>query len=390
MYIDPTGNTNAWLVDLAKAAGAKDSDIKWDGKTRTATITANGVTNTFKVDKYKNDQGHIVIDTNKFNDMFKTTNSFVNTSVTGSYVQCTITTITGSTPNVVSITVTNNMQKSSNSVSPRYTSVPGDNNGNITPDVNESNTKTYNYTYEDDPGRYYTDLTETLDELHVDPKSYNNFYDVRDRVYQIMKQKGCTSVTLGSIAQDMTGLHLLAIHTSWIEVYAGSQVEGLQQLGVNSSLMLTSAFAANRGVSTGWAQDVEDDYLTKSNRNNLKITAQRDTTEFNPPKVYTNSNGQITNGTYIIDKTGMDPHKTGSTSTTRSQFFFGVDAETATLDAAVYADQNSLWVNNQAKVPVTNGDIGVIGKTGQTTNWIEVTKTNTGFVHGWPCSAPNK
>ena len=78
---------------------------------------------------------------------------------------------------------------------------------------------------------------------------------------------------------------------------------------------------------------------------------------------------------------------TGSTTSGKSQFLFAVDAEKAVLDAASYADEFGLWVNNQAKVPIVNGNIGVIGRTGELTSWIEVTKTNTGFVHGWPSSS---
>jgi hypothetical protein len=105
---------------------------------------------------------------------------------------------------------------------------------------------------------------------------------------------------------------------------------------------------------------------------------------FKPPETYINSKGQITNGKYIIDEAGMAPHKTGSTTSGKGQFLYGVDAETATLDAAAYADANNLWVGNKAKVPVTNGMIGVTGKTGQLTNYINVYKTNTGFVHASP------
>ena len=107
--------------------------------------------------------------------------------------------------------------------------------------------------------------------------------------------------------------------------------------------------------------------------------------KFEPPRVSTNSKGQLTNGTYTIDSTGMAKHTTGSTVSGKSQFLFNVDANRAVLDAAAYADKYGLWINNQAKIPITNGNVGVVGRTGELTNWIEVTKTNTGFVHGWPC-----
>ena len=109
---------------------------------------------------------------------------------------------------------------------------------------------------------------------------------------------------------------------------------------------------------------------------------------FEPPKVFTNNKGQITNGKYTIDAKGMEPHTTGSTTSGKSQFLYGVDVEKATLDAAAYADANNLWVGNQAKVPVVDGMVGVTGKTGQLTNYINVYKTNTGFVHASPGNPP--
>lgn len=37
-----------------------------------------------------------------------------------------------------------------------------------------------------------------------------------------------------------------------------------------------------------------------------------------------------------------------------------------------------------ARVPVANGPVGVVGRTGQLTDWLKITRTDTGFVHGWP------
>ena len=65
----------------------------------------------------------------------------------------------------------------------------------------------------------------------------------------------------------------------------------------------------------------------------------------------------------------MTPHTNGYTSG-KSQFLFDVDANKATLDAATYADKYNLWTSNssdpsmfssKAKVPITNGYIGVTG-----------------------------
>jgi RHS repeat-associated protein len=105
---------------------------------------------------------------------------------------------------------------------------------------------------------------------------------------------------------------------------------------------------------------------------------------WNAPKIFKNIRGQLTNGRYILDSTGMEKHLTGNLATEKSQFLFNIDAQKAVLDAASYADNMGLWVNNQAKVTVTNGPVGVLGKTGGLTSCIEVTRTATGFVHGWP------
>jgi RHS repeat-associated protein len=112
------------------------------------------------------------------------------------------------------------------------------------------------------------------------------------------------------------------------------------------------------------------------------------TNEFRPPSITTNARGQLTNGTYTIDEVGMAAHKTGKTTGGKSQFLFSVDAEKATLDAAAYADHAGLWDVSKAKVPVINGPVGVQGSTGVLTNWINVYRTKTGFVHGAPGSAP--
>jgi hypothetical protein len=64
------------------------------------------------------------------------------------------------------------------------------------------------------------------------------------------------------------------------------------------------------------------------------------------------------------------------------------NADQAVLDAAAYADANNLWVRNQAKVYVTNSSVGVIGRTGELTNRINLYRTDTGFVHGSPGNAP--
>jgi hypothetical protein len=71
----------------------------------------------------------------------------------------------------------------------------------------------------------------------------------------------------------------------------------------------------------------------------------------------------------------------------KSQWWSHVDAERATLDAAAYADANRLWVANKAKVPVINGTVGVAGRTGEPTQWINIYRNKNGFVHGSPGGA---
>lgn len=76
----------------------------------------------------------------------------------------------------------------------------------------------------------------------------------------------------------------------------------------------------------------------------------------------------------------MAPHMTGSTTSGKSQFLSGVDADKAVLDAAWYADSNSLWLGNKAKVFVENGPVGISGGTGELTDWLNIYRTRTGFV----------
>ena len=117
-------------------------------------------------------------------------------------------------------------------------------------------------------------------------------------------------------------------------------------------------------------------------------TATTSTAVYNAPRIFRNAKNLLTNGKYFLDEVGMTKHMTGSLTGEKSQFLFRVDARKAVLDAAAYADEASLWIGNQAKVFVTNGPVGVIGRTGELTNWITITTTKTGFVHGWPSTGP--
>ena len=117
-------------------------------------------------------------------------------------------------------------------------------------------------------------------------------------------------------------------------------------------------------------------------------TATTSTAVFNAPRIFRTAKNILTNGKYFLDEVGMTKHMTGSLTGEKSQFLFRVDARKAVLDAAAYADEACLWVGSQATVFVTNGPVGVIGKTGELTNWITITTTKTGFVHGWPSTGP--
>ncbi|MGW0916236.1 polymorphic toxin-type HINT domain-containing protein [Streptomyces sp. NPDC002784] len=109
---------------------------------------------------------------------------------------------------------------------------------------------------------------------------------------------------------------------------------------------------------------------------------------FTPPASYLNRHGELTNGTYTVSYPAMLKHLPGSSGPTKSVFLKGVDAEKATLDAAAYADAHGLWAGNKAKVYVTNGPVGVVGRTGELTHYINVYRNARGAIHGSPGGAP--
>lgn len=133
----------------------------------------------------------------------------------------------------------------------------------------------------------------------------------------------------------------------------------------------------------------------KVNSAEFKVPSSEGMGDFQPPKVYKNAKGQITNGTQTIDSAGMQKHLDGTPG--KSQFLYDVDAEKAVLDAAAYADEYNLWqpssgndadFADKAKVPVVNGNVGITGS-GELTNYINIYRTKTGFVHGCPGNPGN-
>lgn len=109
---------------------------------------------------------------------------------------------------------------------------------------------------------------------------------------------------------------------------------------------------------------------------------------FTAPKVARTASGEVTNGTYTVSRVPQARHTTGSTTSGKSQFLFRIDADQAVLDAAAYADEAGLWVNNKAKVLVENGPVGVHGASGQLTSYINIYRTKGGYVHGAPGRPP--
>ncbi|WP_159045098.1 RHS repeat domain-containing protein [Streptomyces sp. NRRL F-5122] len=106
------------------------------------------------------------------------------------------------------------------------------------------------------------------------------------------------------------------------------------------------------------------------------------------PRPYINPKGNWTNDLYTVRRKAMEPHMNGRTDTGKSQFLFNVEAEKVTLDAAAYADANGLWQGNKARVYVENGPVGVVGRSGELTNWIRVTREGR-MIHGWPVGPPS-
>ncbi|WP_242889825.1 hypothetical protein [Actinomadura litoris] len=74
---------------------------------------------------------------------------------------------------------------------------------------------------------------------------------------------------------------------------------------------------------------------------------------------------------------------TGKTGAGKSQFLFNVEAEKVALDAAAYADAHGLWKGNKARVYIENGPVGIVGRSGELTHWVRVTREGR-MIHAWP------
>ncbi len=127
---------------------------------------------------------------------------------------------------------------------------------------------------------------------------------------------------------------------------------------------------------------------TSSSESGINEKPQIKGEPFKAPLIFRNQHGQLTNGKYILDEVGMEPHTTGDFSLGKSQFLFNVEPNKTTLDAAAYADKYNLWSDSKAKVPIANGAIGVSGKTGNLTEYINIYRTKTNFVHSSPGDPP--
>ncbi|MFA7761327.1 RHS repeat domain-containing protein [Streptomyces sp. NRRL S-448] len=107
------------------------------------------------------------------------------------------------------------------------------------------------------------------------------------------------------------------------------------------------------------------------------------------PRSFVNRHGALTNGSYTVSNEAMLKHLPGTAVAGRSVFLSGVNAEKVVLDAAAYADAHNLWTGDGTKAKVyVNAPIGVIGRTGELTHYVNVYRNSRGTVHGSPGGAP--
>ena len=188
----------------------------------------------------------------------------------------------------------------------------------------------------------------------------------------------------------------------WADISSGqcsgwSIFLGAANIGLNGATLFFSGkgFVQETGNLNKMlkADGVTDGLLgpLKDNGGYLNLDAFKKDTKFEAPEITVNTKGELTNGVYIINQHDMLVHIDGK-NPNKSQFLYNVDANKAVLDAAAYADKYNLWkadsdnVNSfarKAKVPVINGYVGITGS-GTITNYINVYRTKTGYVHGCP------
>jgi hypothetical protein len=113
MYIDPTGRTDAYLTDLATAAGGT---WHWNSFTKKAEITLNGKHISFNPERFKNKNGKIVIDNNYFDSLFSNDNATISTVVKKGKITATRTVNVGAGNMVVLPGCDNSYNKPTNKV----------------------------------------------------------------------------------------------------------------------------------------------------------------------------------------------------------------------------------------------------------------------------------
>jgi RHS repeat-associated protein len=91
-FIDPSGHKEAYLTDLAASAG--NNNVKWDAKTKSATLTVNGIKQTITVGKNgaKIVNNKIVIDSKVFDNLFANTETrtYITTTVNEKTINSTM------------------------------------------------------------------------------------------------------------------------------------------------------------------------------------------------------------------------------------------------------------------------------------------------------------
>ncbi|MET7652839.1 hypothetical protein [Streptomyces sp. NPDC005486] len=106
------------------------------------------------------------------------------------------------------------------------------------------------------------------------------------------------------------------------------------------------------------------------------------------PEAYVNRHGELTNGTYTVSCRAILKHLPGSAGSTKSVFLAGVNADKGVLDAAAHADAYGMWIGNKVKVYVESGPVGIVGRAGELTSYINIYRNSNKTVHGSPGGAP--